>query len=203
MLRPGPTIPLNTLCNLFGKLNMKKVNHKITLRKWNTSDAKELSLIGDNYKIFSQLRDGFPHPYTVKKAEEYIININKNSKAVFFAIEFEDKLVGNIGITFCDNVYRKNVELAYFLAEEYWGRKIITKAIRILCKFVFEEYPDINRIFAEPYGKNIASQKALENAGFKLEGILRENVTKNNHIDDTCVYSILRKEHKVNARSFN
>ena len=89
--------------------------------------------------------------------------------------------------------------MAYFLGEEYWGRKIITKAICSICKLIFEKYPDINRIFAEPFEKNIASKKALESAGFKLEGILRENVTKNNNIYDTCVYSILREEYKVNA----
>jgi len=93
---------------------MRKGNHEIILRKWNIRDAKNLSLIGDDYKIFSQLRDGFPFPYTVDKAEKYINNINKNDKTLAFAIEFKDKLVGNIGVTFYDDVYRKNVESAYF-----------------------------------------------------------------------------------------
>ena len=180
---------------------MGKIANEIILRKWNIKDAKELSRIGNNYKIFSRLTDAFPHPYTVAKAKKYIENTEKNKKAYFFAIEFEEKVIGSIGVTFYDDVYRKNAELAYFLSEEYWGRKIMAKVIRSICKIVFEKYIDITRIFAVPFGKNMASRKVLENAGFRLEGILRENVIKNKKIDDTYVFSILRKEYQVSLRS--
>lgn len=57
-------------------------------------------------------------------------------------------------------------ELGYYLAEEYWGRGIMTEAIRQLCEIVFDT-TDILRIYAEPFAYNTGSRRALEKAGYK------------------------------------
>ena len=44
----------------------------IVLRPWSISDAPELALIADNKKIADNLRDGFPSPYTIKDARDWL-----------------------------------------------------------------------------------------------------------------------------------
>lgn len=52
---------------------------------------------------------------------------------------------------------------------------------------------DIDRIFARPFGTNIASQKILENNNFKLEGRYDKILLKNGEYFDELVYAIRRE----------
>lgn len=62
-------------------------------------------------------------------------------------------------------IQSKNAELGYWLAEPFWGKGIITEAIRKMVDYGFQTF-DINRIFALAFWFYKDSQKALENAGF-------------------------------------
>jgi [ribosomal protein S5]-alanine N-acetyltransferase len=87
--------------------------------------------------------------------------------------------------------YCKSAELSYWLGEPFWGRGVISKAIKEICETAFSQY-DIVRIFAEPYAYNTGSRKALEKAGFILEGVLKKNVYKNGEFYDSCVYALFK-----------
>jgi ribosomal-protein-alanine N-acetyltransferase len=98
--------------------------------------------------------------------------------------------VGSIGVFVKDDVYRKSAEIGYWLGEPYWGRGIMTDAIRQMCRMAFERF-DIVRIFAEPFAYNAGSMRALEKAGFTLEGVHRMSVFKNGQFYDSCTYALL------------
>lgn len=49
---------------------------------------------------------------------------------------------------------------------------------------------DINPIYAIPFGTNISSQKALEKAGFILEGKFEKTIFKNGEYQDEFIYAI-------------
>jgi RimJ/RimL family protein N-acetyltransferase len=51
---------------------------------------------------------------------------------------------------------------------------------------------DITRIYARPFGTNIASQKVLEKAGFKLEARYEKTFFKNGEFHDELVYAVRR-----------
>ena len=110
-----------------------------------------------------------------------------------FAITVDDKAVGSISAFRQGNIHRKTAELGYYLAEEYWGKGIMTEAVRQLCDYVFS-HTDIIRIFAEPFAYNIGSCRVLEKAGFQYEGTLRSNAVKNGKVLDMKMYSKLRPE---------
>lgn len=172
---------------------MKITADGFILRGWKNEDAEQLSIIANNKKIYDNLRDAFPFPYTLKDAKDYIEFAQKaNSSSVLFAIEKDGKVIGILGAFLKEDVYRKNVEIGYYLAEEYWGRGIMPKAITVLVNYLFDNY-DINRVYAEPFARNKESRKALEKAGFRLEVILKCNVIKNGIIEDSCIYSVLKQ----------
>lgn len=163
------------------------------LRKWKLSDAQSIAQIANNKKIADNLRNLFPYPYTIEDAKGYIdICLNTDeSKNLFYAIDVEGKAVGSIGVFVKDDVYCKSAEIGYWLGEDYWGKGIMSEAIRRSCEEAFKIF-DIVRIFAEPYAYNIGSRKALEKAGFKLEGVLEKSVYKNGTFFDSCVYALIQ-----------
>ncbi len=163
----------------------------VTLRPWEPEDASRLAKIADNKKIYDNLRDAFPHPYSIDDGRAYINHCLENAKDLLYAIEYNGELVGSIGAFFMADVYRKNAEIGYYLAEEYWGSGIMTKAIKAITAYAFANY-DIHRMYAEPFARNIGSRKVLEKAGYVHEATLRKNVIKNEIVEDTCIYSLLK-----------
>ena len=168
---------------------------KCQIRKWKLSDAKDLAIALSNRKIQDNLRDGLPYPYTEQDGADYIsAMLSANEDETFaFAITADNKVVGSIGVFRQENIHRQTAELGYYVAEEYWGKGIMTKAVKQICEYVFDK-SDIIRIYAEPFAYNIASCRVLEKAGFRYEGTLRSNAVKNGNVIDMKMYSLLKAE---------
>lgn len=166
----------------------------IRLRDWNMEDVTDLVTCINNKKISDNLSDGVPHPYTIKDAEIFIKSnlCADRKKQLSKAITMNNQLIGSIGVFAKEDIYRKTAEMGYWLAEPYWGKGIMSKAISMICKEAFDTL-DIIRIFAEPFDYNKASQRALEKAGFSFEGILKSNVIKNNVVYDSHMYALLKQ----------
>jgi len=164
------------------------------IRKWKIEDAISLAEMLNNKKILNNLRDGLPYPYTKKDAEEYIVSMLSadNTKTFGFAIAVDNKVVGSIGVFRCENIHSRTAEMGYYIGEPYWGNGLGTSAVKQICKYIFE-YTDIIRIFAEPFAHNVASCRILEKAGFKFEGLLRNNAIKNGKVLDMKMYSLIRE----------
>lgn len=161
------------------------------LRPWASTDLVSLVRYANNPNIAKFMMDGFPHPYTEDNGKAFIAFATKDDPIHIFAIDVNGEAVGGIGIHPQADVQRKNSELGYWLAEPFWGKGIITNAIKQLVEFGFKTY-DINRIFARPYGTNIGSQKVLEKAGFVLEGRFEKTIFKNGEFLDELVYAVRR-----------
>ena len=165
------------------------------LRGWMTGDRESLVKNADNPKIFANLRDYFPSPYTLEDADFFIRDCKENDgkTQVVRAIVVDDKAVGTVGVFFKNDVYKKSAELGYWLGEEYWRQGIMSQAVNQLCQYVFDNY-DIVRIYAEPFAHNEGSRGVLEKAGFKLEGVMKNSVFKDVKICDSCMYALLKGE---------
>lgn len=165
------------------------------LKKWDLSDAKDLVKILSDKRILDNLRDGIPFPYTLQDGKEFIASIlqaNENNTFAF-AITIDNKVIGSITVFRQENIHNKTGELGYYLAREYWGKGIMTKAVNQICEYVFNN-SDIIRIYAEPFAYNIGSCRVLEKAGFHYEGTLRKNAIKNGKILDMKMYSRLKDD---------
>lgn len=166
--------------------------NEIVLRPWDRKDSSDLAVLANNRKIFDRLRDGFPSPYRVADARAFIRNAKRvNNPPRLFAIIVDGNLAGSIGLYLKDDIYRKNAEVGYWLAEQYWGKGIIPRALNLIVKYAFDTF-DIVRIFAEPFSDNIASRRVLEKAGFSLECEMKCNIIKNGVVGSSCIYSIFR-----------
>lgn len=170
----------------------------VTIRKWKQSDSASLASALNNEKVLNNLRDGLPYPYTEKDAASYInamLTADPNNTFAY-AVDIDGKAVGSIGAFRQGNIHFRTAELGYYIAEEYWGKGIMTEAVKQLCEKLFAQ-TDILRIFAEPFADNVGSRRVLEKSGFLLEGIMKYNAFKNGKVLDMALYSLTKEPYTL------
>jgi len=167
---------------------------KFELKNWKLDYVKDCAKNANNKKIADNLRDGFNIPYTENDAANYINSVLSSKKEQLCkAIIINNEAVGSIGVFVKENIYRKSAELGYWLSERFWGKGIMTKAINLICSEAFNIF-DINRIYAEPFARNVGSRSVLEKNGFVLEGILKQSAYKCEEYIDCCMYALLKTD---------
>jgi [ribosomal protein S5]-alanine N-acetyltransferase len=163
----------------------------VRLRPWTLDDLDHLVRFANNKKVADNMSDAFPHPYTRETGIAFL-NMYKDFDPVrAFAIEVDGIPCGSIGIQPGTDIRRISAEMGYWLAEEYWGKGIVTEAVRQMVEYGFRHF-DISRIFARPFSTNIASHRVLEKAGLKFEARLIKSVIKNGMVLDEMIFSVLR-----------
>lgn len=162
------------------------------LRPWDMTDLDNLVRYANNWNISKNMTDKFPFPYTEKDGKAFIEFATKDDPIHIFTIDVEGQAVGGIGIHPLDDIYRKSAELGYWLAEPFWGHSIISNAIKQAVDFAFDTY-DIDRVFARPFGTNIASQRVLEKNNFILEGKFDKVLVKDGVLLDELIYAVRRE----------
>jgi len=111
---------------------VKLYSEKVALRKLKLSDANRLAKLANNNKIWQNMRDGFPNPYTLEDAIKFIeLNFENNTNAIF-AITYNEELVGTTGLHGQVDINRFSMELGYWIGEAYWGNGIATKAVGLI-----------------------------------------------------------------------
>lgn len=167
------------------------MKQEITLRKWSITDLSDLVKNANDPLIAGNMMDQFPHPYSEEDGASFIAMANSFEPQRFFTIEVEGVACGGIGIHPQTDVYRKNAELGYWLGRSFWGRGIVPEAIHRMVEYAFSTF-DIDRIFARPFGSNLASQRVLEKCGFILEARIEKNLIKNGRREDELIYALRR-----------
>ena len=162
-----------------------------TVRSWRADDAAAIVRHADNRKVWRNLRDRFPHPYTLADAEEWLQRVRDAELEIDFALDVGGAAVGGIGFTIQEDVYRRSAELGYWLGEEFWGRGIATQAVRAVTAYAFATY-DLCRLYAGVFEWNPASKCVLEKVGFVCEGRLRRSVVKDGKVIDQFLYAMTR-----------
>ena len=161
------------------------------IRWWSRADVAALVKYANNRKIWLNMRDAFPNPYTETSAVEFLEMVGRQSPTTFFAIATQEEAIGDIGISLNQDVHRLTAEMGYWLGEPYWGKGLMTEVVAKFTEYAFEFF-QLVRIYAEPYASNLNSCRVLEKAGYVLEGRLRSSVIKDGHILDQLLYARTR-----------
>ena len=162
------------------------------LRPFREGDQACLVQYADNRRIWINLRDRFPHPYTCEDADAWIRQFAGESPPTQCAIDLEGDVVGGIGITLQEDVHRRSGEIGYWLGEPFWGQGIMSEVVPAFTAYAFATF-DLCRIYAAVFEWNLASARILEKAGYTLEGRLRKSVTKDGRRIDQLLYACIRE----------
>ncbi|MEY2544610.1 MAG: [ribosomal protein S5]-alanine N-acetyltransferase [Verrucomicrobiota bacterium] len=160
-----------------------------TIRDWRLEDAPSLAKHANNRRVSINLRDRFPHPYTINDAGNFLKRATTEGESEkFYCIEISGSAAGGIGFKPGEDVHRHTAEIGYWLGEEFWGRGVMSEVVPAFVNYCFKEF-SLNRISAQTYLSNPASARVLEKAGFVLEGRLQKNVVKDGQILDSLLYA--------------
>ncbi len=161
---------------------------RCTVRAWELADAAALARHANNVNVSKQLRDRFPHPYTISAARAFLDHAVPARPVTNFAIDVGGESVGGIGFAAGSDVERFSAEIGYWLGEPFWGRGIATEALSLVTEYAFATM-NILRLFALPFADNAASARVLEKAGYVREGLLRSASVKFGVPRDQLMYA--------------
>jgi len=167
----------------------------INIRRLELSDRLRLAELMNNKKIWDNIRDYVPFPYSVSDAEFFINLSQTNNSLENFAIIYKGEFCGVIGLILKSDIYKLTAEIGYWVGEPYWGRGIASEAVRLTTKYGFESL-NLIRIQAGVFDSNIGSMKVLEKNGYTKDGLFKKAIIKNGKIMDEHRYSILRENYK-------
>lgn len=170
----------------------------IRLRPYQLSDQLALATLANNAKVSANLKDIFPYPYTINDAANYLNFITQaKSNLLEYAIVVDGLFAGAISITFGQDIYSHCAEIGYWLGEPYWHQGIMKKAVRIIVKYIFENY-DTKIIKAEIFSKNIGSKKVLLANHFSYLITLKNHAFKRGEFQDIELYELTRETYLDN-----
>ena len=163
------------------------------IRDWRRGDEESLARHANNPKIWRNVRDRFPHPYTLDDAKAWIERASTDRPMTSFAIVVDGEAVGGVGFFLQEDIFRRSVEIGYWLGEAFWGRGIVTDAVRAMSEYIFANF-DVCRIYAGVFEWNPASMRVLEKAGYVFEARMRKAATKEGQTIDEFIYALVKEE---------
>jgi RimJ/RimL family protein N-acetyltransferase len=157
------------------------------LRPWRHTDLDSLVRHADDPRVARTVRDVFPSPYTRADGEGWLAHAAAQGRTTNLAIEVDGEAVGGIGMIPGEDVHRIRAEVGYWLGHAYWGRGIMTEAVRVYSDYLIEQRGFV-RLEAPVFDTNPASARVLEKAGYTLESRQRRAAIKEGRIIDLLMY---------------
>ena len=166
----------------------------VVLRPHAAADVDELARLADDRQVWRNVRDRFPWPYGRDDAEAFLAVALAAAPPTARAVTVGGVYAGGAGLILREDVERRSAEIGYWLGAPFRGRGVGTRVIRLLVRWTFLTHPDLHRLEARVYAWNPASRRALEKAGFRHEGTLRDGAWKDGAFVDYEVFGRLRTD---------
>ena len=131
-----------------------------------------------------------PFPYTEADADWWLDRCEQfvGFPTTNFALRAPSGyLIGAIGFVGALSTDAHSAEFGYWLAQSYRGHGLMPRVICTFSDYAFQQLR-LHRLFATPFSSNLASHRALEKAGFQLEGLLRHHHFKQGIYLDAMIY---------------
>lgn len=111
-----------------------------------------------------------------------------------FSIQKNNKLIGLIAFN-STNINLNQTEIGYWISENEQKQGIVTKSVKALCEFGFNEL-SFNKIIIKCGTDNLLSKSIPKRLGFQLDGIERDGeVLSDNNYRDLEIYTMLKREY--------
>lgn len=144
---------------------------RLLLRAMTAEDIPALVKYANNPKIAERVLN-IPYPYrehdAIFRMSKVLQGFNRNTHFSFAMIlTAAQELVGEIGLYPMPE--NKQGQMAYWVAEPYWGRGLASEAVAAVLAFGFSAL-SLDLIFAECKRDNLGSIRVLEKNGMRAVG---------------------------------
>lgn len=168
---------------------MEVRENAIVLRPWREEDAPAVHAACQDVEIQRWI-PVIPRPYTPEDAHAFVTN-ELGLGPHRFAVTEHGQVVGSISMRVDEH---RTGHIGYWCAPEARGRGVVTRALRAICRYGFDEV-NLERLELITDPDNVASQRVAEKVGFRREGVLRSHLQ---HPDgrrrDSVMFSLLPGE---------
>jgi len=168
---------------------------RLILRRFSLSDASDMFNNWAGDERVTRWLTWSPHSSEAATADLLELWCAEYAKADKYnwAIEYEDRAIGNISVV----RHHERVqwaELGYCMGAGFWGRGIMTEAVKAVTDFLFDEV-GFNRIQISHVDRNPASGAVALKCGFRFEGTRRQYaLSRNGEFLDVCEYGLLKSD---------
>lgn len=183
---------------------MRALDQPIHLEPVGSHHAPEVQkLVTSHPDIVGMTR--MPDPYPEDGAATWIAQALPLHEAgemfVFAIVRGDGQLVGMIGLMGAAGAGRSDevgsheggAEMGYWIGGSYWNRGYATEAVGQLLEFAFHEL-DVERIFATPLERNVASHRVLQKNEFHLVRTFQNTEPKWKPTDRLVEYELTRTQ---------
>ncbi len=144
---------------------------RLTLRPFGPGDVDDVFGYASDPAWAEYLLDVVPQPYTRRNAEEFVAGrMLAPDTELPWAIVLGGAVIGSIAL-YLDRKHH-TAGIGYALAKSYWGRGLMTEAVRAVIDWGFGER-ELQRIWASADVRNQRSWRVMERLGMAREGVLR------------------------------
>jgi len=167
----------------------------IYLRELEKKDLSQLNSWRNDKKLLDQLGNNFLFISGAVDEVWFDNYLQSREKTVRLAIILKERdlYIGNVNLTSIHPINR-SAEFSLMIGEEvYRGKGIGLLATRIMLQHAFEDR-GLNRIHLDVLKENTAALKLYEKAGFKREGVKRQDIFKNGTFHDVVMMSQIKEE---------
>ncbi|NJD03804.1 MAG: GNAT family N-acetyltransferase [Ruminiclostridium sp.] len=169
---------------------------RLLLRNFEKNDVESFFSCCGSRVILGQYMSWTPHGNIkiTKRILDIITESYKNDTYNWAIVSKNRNEV--IGSIFVKSLFpeHKCCEIGYYLCEDFWGKGLMTEAVVVVVKFLFNEV-GVHRVQAFHDIQNIASERVLQKSGFRLEGTMRHNrIRKDGSFSDVNIWAILNEE---------
>lgn len=186
--------------------------NKIMLRQIDVEDMKKLSKliscwVNDGIVTYYMFAGQTPHNSS-QIFDDFKKLIESDHNVIFLVLDkTTEKPIGYAGLYEINSIARKAEYRILIGDRNFWGRGLGTEITELLTYYGFD-YLNLHRIYLGFTADNIAAKRAYEKAGFKHEGILKDDIYRNSRYYDSVRMAILRDEyykywHKIYAKKFS
>lgn len=129
------------------------------------------------------------------KHEKWVKKIIKSKYNKYFIIEKKNKIKVGVCYLIDINFFHKKAEFGYYLSNKnHYGKGYGLESQFLTINFAFDEM-FLNKIICENLENNQKVLNIHKKFGFKLDGVKREEIFKNNKYFDIYLMSLLRKDY--------
>lgn len=140
---------------------------RLLLRPWRHTDLKDFNEYASVEGV-GQMAGWLPHK-SIEESQAILNTFIENKKT--FALEYEGKAIGSIGIEKYDEDGLPEFDgkggraIGYVLSKEYWGRGLMPEAVNAVIRYLFDSVK-VDFLICCHYTDNDQSRRVQEKCGF-------------------------------------
>lgn len=164
---------------------------KVTLRKPRPEEAKIMVTWLEDPEVNQYL--SITHPLSDKQEEEWLEGQARDPNSIFWAVEFESRLVGVTSIERIDWANQHGTTGTVIGDKSVWRQGLGTELMQLRANYAFTQ-TTLRKLKSGYLADNIGSAKAQKNTGYKIVGVQRQEYFRNGRWIDHVVTEILRED---------